>query len=210
MTDLTIPDELFRQQVYPVLMVISGPSAAGKDAVIKRMREQGHDFHFVVTTTSRPRRDGEVEGVDYYFVAPDEFAAMARRGELLERADVYRQNKGIARREIQRGLLSGKDVVLRVDVQGAATLRRLLPGVVTVFLTPESAEELKRRLVERRTETPDQFEHRLVQAQQEIGLARQFDYVVVNPRSHLDAAVGRIVAIIAAEKSRSSRQEIRL
>lgn len=210
MKRLRIPRELYRRQKYTVLVVISGPSGAGKDSVIKRMKELGHDFFFVVTTTSRPRREGEEDGVDYHFVTPEEFSAMAARGELLEKADVYRQNKGVSRAEIQRGLDSGKDIVMRVDVQGAATLKRLLPGCVTVFLVPESGPELERRLAERRTETAEQLCRRLEFAQTEIGLAEQFDYVVVNPRDDLDAAVEHIVAIMKAERCRSNRREVRL
>ena len=136
----------------PVLVVLSGPSGVGKDATLDLLRASGHPFHFVVTATTRPIRPGEVDGVDYHFVSVGEFAEMIEKGELLEYAVVYGDYKGIPKEHVREALASGKDVIMRIDVQGAATIRKLVPNAVTIFLTAESEAELVRRLQERKTE----------------------------------------------------------
>jgi len=132
----------------PLLVVVSGPSGVGKDATLERMEELGYPFHFVVTATTRPRRSNEVEGVDYHFVSEQEFAEMLEKNELLEHAIVYGQHKGIPKQQVREALASGKDVIMRIDVQGAATIRELVPEAVFIFLTASSEEELVRRLEE--------------------------------------------------------------
>lgn len=202
--------DLFQRKMQPLLIVISGPSGAGKDSVLRRMKERELPFHFVVTTTSRPRRPGEVEGVDYHFVSPDEFERMIRQGELLEHALVYGQHKGIPREQVRQALASGKDVVLRIDVQGAATLRRLFPEALLIFLTPSSEEELLTRLRRRDTESRESLELRLATAHQEYEQIGLFDYVVVNAQGQLDRAVDTIQAIICAEHHRLHPRQVSL
>ncbi len=194
----------------PLVVVISGPSGAGKDAVIKRMKQRQVPFHFVVTATTRPPREGEVHGRDYFFVSKDDFMAMMERGELLEHAIVYGDYKGIPKRQVRDALASGKDVILRVDVQGAATLRRRIPGAVFIFLTAESEEELIRRLVERKSESPEKLKLRVATAREEMRRLNEFDYVVINRDGALDEAVDQILCIIAAEKCRVRRRTISL
>ena len=137
---------LAQRPTRPLVVVISGPSGAGKDSLIRRMKELKVPFHFVVTATSRPPRPDEVDGVDYHFLSRERFEAGIRAGEFLEYAIVYGDYKGIPRWEIENALASGKDVILRVDVQGAATLRRLIPDAVFIFVIPASREELIERL----------------------------------------------------------------
>jgi len=194
----------------PLLVVISGPSGAGKDATVKHMEQLGYPFHFVVTATTRPKRPGEVDGVDYHFVSEKEFAEMLERGELLEHAIVYDQYKGIPKKQVQEALESGKDVIMRLDVQGAATIRRLVPEAVLIFLTASSEEELIRRLKKRKTETPEGLKRRIATAREEMKRLDEFDYVVVNRDGHLDDTVKTIAAIITAEKCRVKQRKIEL
>jgi guanylate kinase len=194
----------------PLLVVISGPSGVGKDATVKRMEELGYPFHFVVTATTRPRRPNEVDGVDYHFVSEQEFAEMLENDELLEHAIVYGQHKGIPKKQVQEALESGKDVIMRVDVQGAATIHHLVPEAIFIFLTPSSEEELIHRLKKRKTETAEALERRIATAQEEMKHLDEFDYVVVNRDNHLDETVGTIAAIITAEKCRVKQRKIEL
>ncbi len=193
----------------PLLIVVSGPSGVGKDAVIKRMKELGYPLHFVVTATTRPRRPGEVHGRDYFFVSEEDFTRMLERGELLEHAIVYGQHKGIPKQQVRQAMASGQDVIMRVDVQGAATVHRLVPQAVLVFLTC-SEEELIRRLQRRKTETPEDLAMRMATARQEMAQVSEFDYVVANREGKLDEAVEKIVAIITAEKCRVRQRKIAL
>ncbi|MDQ7030970.1 MAG: guanylate kinase [Ardenticatenia bacterium] len=194
----------------PLVVVISGPSGAGKDAVIKRMKQRGVPFHFVVTATTRPPREGEVHGRDYFFVSMEAFAEMIEKDELLEYAIVYGDYKGIPKRQVRDALASGRDVILRVDVQGAATIRRLIPEAVFIFLTAESEEALTRRLWERKSESPEKLKLRVATARKEMQRVQEFDYAVVNRDGALDEAVDQILCIISAEKCRVRRREIHL
>lgn len=193
----------------PLLVLISGPSGVGKDAVLKRMKELGYPFHFVVTVTTRPRRPGEVDGEDYFFISEAEFQAMRERGELLEEAIVYGEHKGVPQEQVRQALASGKDVLMRLDVQGAATVRRKVPGVITIFLTAPSEDELIERLKRRHTETPEKLQQRIATAREEMRHIPEFDYVVVNRENKLDDTVRQIVAIMTAEKCRLQRREVK-
>lgn len=186
----------------PLLVVISGPSGVGKDSVLMRMRELAFPFHFVVTATSRPIRPGEVDGYDYHFVSVPRFEQMIHDEELLEWALVYGQYKGIPKFEVRQAMASGRDVVLRINVDGAATVKQMAPEAVFIFLAPASPDELRRRLTVRRTESSDEIERRLGVAAEELEQVHQFDYVVINREDRLDEAVGQIRAIITAEKQR--------
>jgi guanylate kinase len=186
----------------PVLVVLSGPSGVGKDATLQAMQECDTPFYFVVTATTRPMRQGERDGVDYHFVGIGDFAEMIDKGELLEYSIVYGDYKGIPKRHVRAALASGKDVILRIDVQGAAKIRQIIPDAVTIFLTAESEDELVRRLRERKTEAADQLKMRIATARQEIKRMVEFDYVVVNREGHLKDTVRQVLSIISAEKSR--------
>lgn len=186
----------------PVLVVLSGPSGVGKDSVIQGLKESGYPFYFVVTATTRPWRPSEVDGIDYHFVSVGDFAEMIENNELIEYAVVYGDYKGIPKKHVREALASGQDVIMRIDVQGAATIRALVPNAVTIFLTAESEEELVRRLQLRKTEPPDQLKMRIVTARRELRRFTEFDYVVINPEEQLDEAVDLVLSIIRAEKSR--------
>lgn len=189
-------------QPRPVLVVLSGPSGVGKDATLQAMQACNTPFYFVVTATTRPKRENERDGVDYHFVSIGDFAEMIDKGELLEYSIVYGDYKGIPKQHVRAALASGKDVILRIDVQGAAKIRKIIPEAVTIFLTAESEDELVRRLRERKTEAPDQLKMRIATARQEIKRMVEFDYVVVNRDNHLKDTVKQVLSIIAAEKSR--------
>ena len=186
----------------PVLVVISGPSGVGKDATIQLVKERGYPCYFVVTATTRPQRPGEVDGVDYHFVSEAEFAEMIANGELIEHAVVYDQYKGIPKAGVRAALASGRDVVMRVDVQGAATVRELAPQAVTIFLTAETEEALIERLRRRHTEDEAQLQRRIVTARAELARANEFKYRVMNCECDLDETVDQVIAIIQAEKCR--------
>lgn len=189
-------------QPRPLLVVISGPSGVGKDATIQLMKEHGQPCHFVVTATTRERRMGEIDGVDYHFVSEAAFVQMIARGELIEHALVYGQYKGIPKASVRAALASGQDVVMRVDVQGAATVRELVPQAVTIFLTAESEEALIERLRRRRTEDDAQLQHRIETARAELQRAYEFKYRIVNSECNLEETVEQVIAIMRAEKCR--------
>jgi guanylate kinase len=191
-----------QNEPHPILVVLSGPSGVGKDTTLALMKRRELPFHFVVTATTRPRRPTEVDGVDYDFVSVGEFAEMIDADELLEYAVVYGDYKGIPKSHVRNALASGKDVILRIDVQGAATIRRLIPEAVTIFLVAESEEELMRRLRERKTETPDGLKMRIATARKEMQHLHDFHYVVVNRDDRQDETVDKVISIIQAEKCR--------
>lgn len=193
-----------------ILFVLSGPSGVGKDVALKLMQTQGFSIHFVVTVTSRPPRPGEIDGRDYHFVSVERFQEMIAKGELLEWAVVYGDYKGIPKEEVRQALASGKDVILRIDVQGAETIRRLCPEAVFIFLAPASLEELEQRLRARLTETPESLARRLERAPQEMAELPKFDYLVINRHGYLEVAVEQIKAIITAERCRIHRRRITL
>lgn len=202
---------LYERRKTPLLIVISGPSGVGKDTVVKRMRARGLPFHFVVTATSRPRRENEIDGVDYIFVSRNEFDRMIEQDELLEHAEVYGQQKGIPKKQVREALTSGKDVVMRIDVQGARTIRELAEDALLIFLITQNEDELVRRLEKRQTETLEAMQLRLDTALLEMRSADDlFDYYVVNADSQLDAAVDTIVDIINAEHHRIKPRKVEL
>jgi guanylate kinase len=203
-------DSLLARQNQPLLIVISGPSGVGKDTVLQRMKARGLPYHFVVTATTRPRRPEEVEGVDYFFLSHDEFAERIERDEMLEYALVYNDYKGIPKEQVRQALASGVDVAMRLDVQGAETIRKLIPEALLIFLTTRTEDELIRRLKQRETETPEGLNLRIATARQELKRVELFDYLVVNADDELDAAVDTILAIIDAEHHRTHPRRVSL
>ncbi len=194
----------------PLLIVISGPSGVGKDSVVQGMKEGGLPVHFVVTATTRPRRENEIHGKDYFFVSKEEFARMIEEQELIEYAFVYNDYKGIPKQQVRDALASGEDVVMRLDVQGAATVRRLAPEAVLIFLTTQNEEELVNRLKARKTENPDELSLRIATARQELKRVTEFDYVIVNSDGCLDNTVETVKAIITAEHQRVIPRKVSL
>ncbi|MEE9615758.1 MAG: guanylate kinase [Anaerolineae bacterium] len=201
---------LYGFETTSLLIVISGPSGVGKDTLLERMRERGCPMHFVVTATDRAPRPGEIHGVDYFFLTTEEFTRMIEQDALLEHAVVYGQYKGIPRQHVQDALASGKDVIMRIDVQGAATIRRLVPQAVLIFLTASSEEELEQRLLARGGDISEQLQRRIATAREEMRCWPEFDYVVVNRDGELDQAVDDVLAIIRAEHRRVEPRVVKL
>ncbi len=199
-----------KHQPEPLLIVISGPSGVGKDTVVERMKTRGLPFHFVITSTTRPPRQEETHGIDYFFYSKDEFAEMIEKDELLEYAFVYNDFKGIPKFQVRQALASGKDVVMRLDVQGAATIRELCPEAVLIFLTTVDEEELVNRLQARKSEQPDELKLRIATARKELERVKEFDYVVMNRENKLDETVDAIEAIIQAEHHRVEQRKVTL
>ncbi len=202
--------DFFLPKPEPLLIVISGPSAAGKDSVINALKERGLPLHFVVTATTRPRRDGEVHGRDYFFLSKEEFAHMIEADELIEYAYVYNDYKGIPKKQIREALHSGMDAIMRVDVQGAATVHHLAPEAVMIFLTTRSEEELINRLRARKTEKPEELSLRIATARQELKRVDEYDYVIVNSDGCLDTSVDNVIAIIIAEHQKVKPRKVNL
>ena len=198
------------EHTEPLLIVISGPSGVGKDSVIQSMKERDLPFHFVVTTTSRLPRENEENGVDYFFISPEEFTRMIEDDELLEHAIVYGDNKGISKEQVRMALASGKDVIMRIDVQGAATIREISPEALLIFLTTQNETEMVERLKLRKTETADGLQNRIATAREELKRQNEFDYVVVNRDGQLEDAVDTILAIIRAEHHRTTTKKVTL
>lgn len=202
--------DLLDRQQQPLLIVISGPSGVGKDTAIQRMKTRQLPFHFVVTATTRPKRPEEVDGVDYHFVSQDEFAEMIENDELLEYAIVYNDYKGIPKQQVRQALDSGKDVVMRIDVQGAETIRNLCPDALLIFLSTRDEEELVERLKARKTESKEGLKLRIATARQELKRVDLFDYYVINEDQRLDHTVDTILAIITAEHHRTEPRRVTL
>jgi guanylate kinase len=206
--EITLSIEQPAQQ--PLLIVISGLSGVGKDAVVKSLQKRDLPFHFVVTANSRPMRAGEKEGIDYFFVTKAEFERMIHDDELIEYAVVYESYKGIPKAQVRTALQSGKDVIMRLDVQGAASVRKLSPEAVLIFLIPATVDEWYERLQNRKSETEETMRIRLDTARRELERLDEFDYVVVNRQDHLDDAVDAILAIVKAEHLRVNPRRIDL
>jgi len=191
-----------------MLVVLSGPSGVGKDSVLRQLKGLSRNWHFTVTATTRSVRPGEDDGIDYLFLDRDTFHQKVRKGEFLECAEVYGNWYGVPRIQVSKALENGMDVIIKADVQGAATIKNLVPEAIFIFLMPPSHEELERRLRERKTETTPDLELRIRTAMEELYQLPLFDYVVVN--DHLEAAASRIDAIVTAEKCRIPSRRVQL
>ena len=190
---------------HPLLVVLSGPSGVGKDAVLAVLKSRGRPYHFAITATTRPSRGAEMDSRDYYFVTPDRFEEMAAAGELLEHALVYGHRYGVPKGPVRQALASGRDVLMRTDVQGVATIKGAVPQAVTIFLAPASLADLEERLRRRATDSEDTLRLRLATARREMDAAGHFDYVVVNAEGRLEEAADQVERIIAAERARPER-----
>jgi guanylate kinase len=194
----------------PLLLVLSGPSGAGKDAVLARLKETGFPIEFVVTVTTRPRRSSERDNIEYHFVSGESFQKMIEANELLEWAKVYGNLYGVPRQPVKQALAAGKDTLLKIDTQGAATIKKTLPQAVFIFLTPISKEDLATRLRGRNSESASDLDLRLKTVDEEMKKLPMFDYVVVNKHGQIDQVISDIKAIITAEKLRVTPREYHL
>ena len=192
----------------PRLIVISGPSGVGKDTVIERLRERYPEAHYAVTATTRPPRDNERHGVHYYFFDPATFQAKLAAGEFLESATVYGNLYGVLKEPIRAALAAGRDAIVKVDVQGAAAIRRLVPHGTFVFLAPETMSELLHRLCSRKTDDFAKLMERFNTASHELERIDEFDYLIFNEAGRLDKTLDQICAIVAAERCRIDQPPI--
>jgi len=166
------------------------------------LKKLDRPWHFAITATTRPPRSGEQYGVDYIFLEPETFDKMKERDQFLECAEVYGRWYGVPRSQVRQSLKNGKDVILKIDVQGAATLRKIAPEALTIMLVPASYAELRNRLNQRMSESAPDLELRLQTAKEELAQTSQFDYRVINRDGGLEQAIAEIDAIITAEKCR--------
>jgi guanylate kinase len=194
----------------PFLIVISGPSGVGKDSVVKELLRRNDSMDFVVTATSREKREKEQEGVDYFFITKAEFERMIRDNEFLEHSLVYDQYKGIPKKQVLNVWAKGKDVILRIDFQGAMKIRGLFPEALMIFLLPTSETELRQRLMDRKTETPETIGLRMATTRKEMESISIFDYLVYNPQGKLEEAVSNIETIIKAEHHRVVQRQVKI
>lgn len=200
----------FEHTPKPLLIVLSGPSGAGKDAVLHRLKGMACPLDCIVTMTTRPKRDYERDGIDYHFVSLEQFQAMLTADEFLEWARVYGNWYGLPKQAVRDALGAGSDVIVKVDVQGAETIKKKAPEAVFVFLVPPTTEELVMRLKERHTESEADLAVRTRMATEELKTLPMFEYIVINRQNRLDEAVAEIRAIIDAEKCRVHPREITL
>ena len=210
MTSLNDATHLNTLGPQPLMMVVSGPSGVGKDAVLTRLRERRYPVHIVVTATTRAMRPTERDGADYIFLDEATFERKVADDGFLEKAEVYGNRYGVPKDQVSNALASGVDVIIKIDVQGAETLKRLNPEAVFVFVAPPSMEELERRLRDRRSEPTVDLQRRLETARQELERLPMFDYVVVNESGAIDEAAQALEAIMRAERWRYPRRRLAL
>jgi guanylate kinase len=184
-----------------MLVIISGPSGVGKDTIIDALRLRSHDpeYHYVVTSTTRTKRPGEVNGVDYHFLDRAIFAAQRAAGEFLEANKVHGNWYGTPRSQVREALAEGRDVILKIDVQGAQVVKEKIPEALLIFLIPPSMEDLFQRLRSRATETADELELRQRNAAIELARQEDYDHVVTNETGQVERTAERIDQIIADE-----------
>jgi guanylate kinase len=195
----------------PMLIVLSGPSGVGKDSVLSRMRARGVPFHYTITATTRPRREVRPEDHEFLrFLTNEEFEALRSEDGLLEHANVYGKSYGVPKELVKRALDSGQDVIMRVDVQGAASIRRIAPSALLIFLAPRSMDELRARLRARALDDREAVERRLSKAAEEMARSTEFDFIVINEDGELEGTVDKVLEIIEGERARPDREPVML
>ncbi|AEE96177.1 guanylate kinase [Mahella australiensis] len=188
-----------------LLIVISGPSGAGKGTICRALRRFNHNVELSISATTRAPRRGEREGVNYFFKTVDEFKRMIEDGEFLEYAEVYGNYYGTPKSYVRERLMEGKDVILEIDIQGALSIKEKFDDAVFIFILPPSMEELKRRIVKRGTESEEELLKRFNSSYKELNFINRYNYVVIN--DVVEAAARKIDAIITAEKCRVERNK---
>lgn len=187
-----------------LLIVVSGPSGAGKGTICKRLLEKNPNLGYSISATTRAPRTGEVNGVNYWFLSQDEFKQMIAEDGLLEWAEVYGNYYGTPAQKVRESLAEGKNIVLEIDTQGAALVREKFPDGVYIYILPPSLEELKKRIIGRGTDSAESIERRLSCAREEMScVSEQYHYLVLN--DEVELAVDRIEAIIEAEQYQVKR-----
>ena len=192
----------------PLMIIISGPSGVGKDSVLRTLKKRDLPLHHVVTANTRKPRPDEVEGVDYFFVSKEKFEEMIRMDELIEFSEVYQDYKGIPKSEVRKAIETNKDIIFRLDVQGAEKIKTLYPQSILIFLTPSNQTEWFKRLGGRRLNKEIDLNMRIKTVRAELEKANIFDYIVVNAQNNLSKTVEIIEAIITAEHHKTHKHEI--
>lgn len=188
-----------------LMLVLSSPSGAGKTTISRMLLEDDDNISLSVSVTTRPKRPGEVDGVDYFFIDPDEFGLMLNRHELLEHAKVFDHYYGTPKGAVEEALSAGKDILFDIDWQGEQQLKQAaLTDLASVFILPPSTEELARRLQNRASDPPDVVAARMAKAPDEISHWPEYDYIIVN--YDIDDSVAKVRAILAAERLKRERQ----
>jgi len=195
---------------HPLVIVLSGPSGVGKDATIARIRDIGVKFHYVITCTTREKRPGEVDGLHYHFLNKREFKRKIAQDEFLEYAEVYGNLYGVPKEEVRRPLDRGEDVIIKVDVQGATTLKEKIPDAVFICLQTPSLDDLHERLKNRNSDSASSVNTRMNKAGEELKYLPLFDYCVVNIKDDLDRTAEAVAGIIRTEKHRVKPRVIRI
>ncbi|MFA5399324.1 MAG: guanylate kinase [Dehalococcoidia bacterium] len=194
----------------PLVIVLSGPSGVGKDATIAKIREIGAKFHYVVTATTREKRRNEIDGVHYHFLNKRDFKKMIAQDEFLEYAEVYGNFYGVPKKEVRQALEREEDVIIKVDVQGATTLKKKIPDAVFIFLMTPSPDELVDRLKARNADSETSVKTRMLKVGEELESLLLFDYCVVNIKDDLDRTAEAVAGIIRTEKHRVKRRMIKI
>lgn len=185
-----------------MIVVLSGPSGVGKDAILERMAELNYPYHFVITATTRDPRPGEVDGVNHYFVDKARFQELIDSDELIEHAEVYGNMYGVPKQQVRDALAAGQHVMIRVDVQGATRIRQLVSDALLIFVMPPTLQSLQKRLEARGVDAVEAITIRRSKAIDEMNDADWFDYTIVNHDDRLDAAVQEMIGIIDGESER--------
>ncbi len=196
------------EKLPALLVVLSGPSAVGKDTVIQRMRDLGLPMHYAITATTRPRRPGEIDGFHYYFLTEEEFERRREQNEFLEYAKVYGHWYGSPKLPVRDALVRGQDVILKLDVQGSRAVMRQAPEALFLFLAPPSIGWLRYHLRERKTESGARLREREEAAIAELSAASEFDHIVVNQDNDVDQVVREITHLISQHRRNKPRIEL--
>ncbi|MCD6577362.1 MAG: guanylate kinase [Anaerolineaceae bacterium] len=194
----------------PLMIIISGPSGVGKDSVLRALKKGNLPIHHVVTANTRKPRKGEIEGVDYFFVTKENFKEMIRNDELIEYSKVYQDYKGVPKSEVRKAIKTNKDIIFRLDVQGAEKLKTLYPYSILIFLIPSSQKDWYKRLGERRLSKEKDLDMRIKTVRAELKKIFLFDYIVVNAQNKLSETVKVIESIITAEHHKTRMHKINL
>ena len=193
------------EEARGLLIIVSSPSGGGKGTLIRRVLKTVPNVGYSVSFTTRPPREGEVNGRDYFFISEQGFREMIERGEFLEWAHVHTHLYGTAQAQVEKELHERRDIILEIDVQGAESVRRLAPGAVGVFILPPSFEILRQRLVARGSERASDLTLRLGNARAEVERYTDFDYIIIN--DEVESAAAQLASIVYAERARRERQE---
>ncbi len=203
-------DILWNGDKKPLLMVLSGPSGAGKDAVLHKLKMVHFPIAHITTMTTRTKRPKEKDAIDYNFVTREQFQKLIDNNELLEWANVYGNFYGVPKQAVRDALAEGKDTIIKIDVQGAATIKKIVPQAIFVFLAPLTMQELIDRLTMRNTESGESLKLRIETVKEEMTRVEMFDYIAVNEHGQIDRVVDEIRSILCAEKMRVKPREYNL